>query len=524
MMLVRTAACAAFAITLAWLVRATMSVSGGAFLYSVDDAYIEMTLARTLATHGVWGITGDAFAGVGSTLLWPLLLAAVRLVTDSDWTPLILNALCGVGAILVASRTLQRHVPSSLVHAALLVTLVVATPLAAVAVTGMEHSFQAWMAIALAASAARVLSREESPTRRDLVWLGCLGALALSSRYDSGAVLVAVALVAVARRRWPVAIAVLAGGAVPAILYAGVAWSHGWPLVPTSILFKARLNEIPLDSWRGWVDMAFRGPIGMLRRADHMLLLVVLALVALVRRPAGGDAPGWRESRALLAMFLVTTFVQYDFGAGALVAAYRYDAYLIPLGIVAVGCTIGRMVGEGEWRQTSWSIRAGAAALVVIMAQSLTGHGWAATRQAVEDTGELHVTTHQLGRLLATSRLPMVAVQDLGMTTYLGHRGVMDLDALATLDVFKAAKAGRWNETEFAAVAARLGVRVAAVWAHALDQAAVPASWRRVGEWRVGERPSFVFFAADDEAAAGLDAALDAFDATMPDGVRRSDR
>jgi hypothetical protein len=516
---IRVLACGLFAITLTLLARVALSASGGVLLYSVDDAYIALTLARTLATSGVWGMSGDAFAGVGTTLLWPMLLAVARLVWVSDWWPLVLNAICGAGTLIVASRTIERHVSSRLAHLALLIALVVATPLAALAMTGMEHSFQAWMAIALAASAARILSKVEAVTTRDLVWIGCLAALAVGSRYDTGAVIAGVALVAVARGRWPVAVAVLAGGAVPALLFAVMAWSHGWPLVPVSILLKTRVNDVALDSWRGWIDLAFRGPVGMLRRADHMLLLVVLALGFFVRRPADAGSPGARESRALVAVFLVTTFVQYDFGAGALDIAYRYDAYLVSLGIVAVGCAAGRAIAEGAWRRSPWSVRAGAMALAMIFAQSLAGHGWTATKQAIADVRELHRTTHQLGRLLAAPELPMAAVQELGLTTYLGNRAVMDLDGLAALDVFRLTNARQWNETHFATLAAGRGVRIAAVWAASLGYAAVPADWRRVGEWRTGEGASYVFFAADADAESRLSAALTELSATLPEGV-----
>src|SRR6185312_12642286 len=49
----------------------------GIFVYPLDDSYIHLSLARTLAFHHVWGIEPTAFASASSSPGWTLLLAAV---------------------------------------------------------------------------------------------------------------------------------------------------------------------------------------------------------------------------------------------------------------------------------------------------------------------------------------------------------------------------------------------------------------------------------------------------------------
>src|SRR4029453_12096 len=51
--------------------------TGHAFVYAQDDPYIHLSLARTLADHGVWGLRADQFASASSSPLWTLLLAAM---------------------------------------------------------------------------------------------------------------------------------------------------------------------------------------------------------------------------------------------------------------------------------------------------------------------------------------------------------------------------------------------------------------------------------------------------------------
>ena len=61
-------------------------------MYALDDAYIHMAVARSLARHGVWGVTPYAFTSSTSSLAWPLLLALADLVVGvRAATPLVLN-------------------------------------------------------------------------------------------------------------------------------------------------------------------------------------------------------------------------------------------------------------------------------------------------------------------------------------------------------------------------------------------------------------------------------------------------
>src|SRR5262249_52497480 len=85
----------------ALVVAATAVVSvhrgGGHFVYGLDDAYIHMTMARTFAQHGVWGIAPDRFASASSSPLWVLVLAAIdRVIGVHEITSFVLNILIAV--------------------------------------------------------------------------------------------------------------------------------------------------------------------------------------------------------------------------------------------------------------------------------------------------------------------------------------------------------------------------------------------------------------------------------------------
>ncbi|NLF86948.1 MAG: hypothetical protein GX571_12695, partial [Lentisphaerae bacterium] len=65
-----------------------MRLADGHWVYTLDDAYIHLVMARNLALHGVWGVAPDVFAACSSSPLWTLMLAlGMRVLGAREWLP-----------------------------------------------------------------------------------------------------------------------------------------------------------------------------------------------------------------------------------------------------------------------------------------------------------------------------------------------------------------------------------------------------------------------------------------------------
>jgi len=121
------------------LLRAALVHTGGRLVYALDDAYIHMAVARSLARDGVWGVTPYAFTSSTSSLAWPLLLALADLAVGvREATPLVLNLVFAAVCIILADRLL-RGAPLGL-RAVALIAFVFFTPLPTLVLSGMEHT------------------------------------------------------------------------------------------------------------------------------------------------------------------------------------------------------------------------------------------------------------------------------------------------------------------------------------------------------------------------------------------------
>ncbi len=489
------------------LAIAARLAAGGHFVYALDDAYIQMALAKNLARHGVWGVTADAFSGAGSSLLWPPLLAAVdRAAGFDERAPFVLNLFAACALLALAQRVLRRYVASAGRQTATLTLMVVAVPLPVLAIVGMEHTLQCVAALALAAACVRACAAGDAAERGR--WMRATlaaAAVAVAVRYDSGSVVAAVIVLFASARQWRASLLVATFAAAPAAVYALVARAHGWPLVPSSILLKQRLADVHPFTWHGAADAFGGGALMALAQAPALaaLLLAALAQVVVMRDACGEHA---HEQRLWLAVFAIATLVHVQFGR--LGWLYRYEAYLVALGIVANASALG---------DRALSVAPAAACAVVV---SLLGwRGVTAAREAVADVGDLYRHEYQMAQFFA--RRPAsgaLMLGDIGLITYFSDTPIVDTGGLATRELLEQARRKPYDWDLVEQVARAHDVRVSMSG----NPGVGARSWVCVAEWRARDerRADRTFlYASDRDAASALDRDLRAFAAADRDRV-----
>jgi hypothetical protein len=488
------------------LVRAGLRATGGVLVYPLDDAYIHMAVGRNLAGHGVWGATPDGFTACTSSLLWPLLLAAGDAVgLRGDWLPLGLNVVAGMAAI-AAAAVLLRGLAAGPRTAALL-ALVAFTPLPTLIVSGMEHTLHVAVVLLLGHLLVRTLDVSHEEAR----WaLPAAAAAATALRYES-LFLVAPACALLAwRRRVPLAAATGAAAALPPALFAAVSVSRGWEALPNSVLLKgARFH---LDSAAGVLDALGGRSLRMMAHAPHVLVLVVAALGLLAFasvRPALRGLLGLFVAGALLHMQLADT--------GWL---YRYEAYLVALGVAAVAAGIT----DAAWRPARGLPTLAALALTLVAGAPLVERALRAAEETPRAVRNIFQQQYQMGLFLQRYyRTATVAANDIGAVSYYGGVHLLDLYGLADMDVARARRKGGPSRDDLERLTAVHRPDVVAVYRSWFSQS-LPPSWLEAGSWRVPEEVvvadrTVTFYATSPEGRERLVRSLEAFTPSLPPEV-----
>jgi hypothetical protein len=84
--------------------------SGGVFMYPLDDTFIHMTVAKTLALHGNWGIAPGDFESASSSVGYTLLLAGLfRVFSIHAYIPFLINLVAAILVLWVVDKRLRKE-------------------------------------------------------------------------------------------------------------------------------------------------------------------------------------------------------------------------------------------------------------------------------------------------------------------------------------------------------------------------------------------------------------------------------
>lgn len=469
----------------------------GTFVYTLDDPYIHLTLAREIA-GGHYGLNPGEAAAPSSSVLWPFLLAPLARTGAAEALPLVLNVVFCACALVSLDGLLRRCLGEATAGLRLLL-LGLAIPFLGLLVSvfnGMEHGLQIWLTVAGLAGLAEHASGRPVPR-----WAYAALVLGPFVRYEN----LALTIPALAYLFWTgerrgalVALALLTIGlgAFSAFLL-----SRGLGALPSSVLVKQAATS------RGLLPgVATRLKDTVTNQRGVLLLAGAIAL--------GGSALSRRRAERGLAAVGVATVALHVL-AGAYV--YRYVVYASAT-VVLILLVLHGPALAARWRARPTATGLLAAASVLLLMAPYV-YLIATIPAASHNIAEQQV---QMARFVRDEWRQPVAVNDLGLVSWHSPAYVVDLIGLGSYDVVRAHLADptdRWIAP--------------LVRAHETDLAMiypdwfsyVPPEWARVGTLHISTAnvtlggDAVDFYATRPEAVAAITAALRRFRPTLPPGV-----
>ncbi len=497
------------------LALACIHMTGGTLVYALDDAYIHLAMARTLAESGVWGLNAATPGAASSSPLWTLLLAGMTAALGPQaWFPLVLNLLAAAVLALVADLWLRELSFRPAWRASAVLAVLVIGPVGPLAMTGMEHVAHAAAVVLLVALALR-------RTPAGPIALALAAALATGFRYESAFVAAALAVLMAMRRDWHRAIGLCIGPTFVVGVVGVIQTAIGQGFLPNSLIVKAAsVSSAGLGEWVrgkafGAIEHAFEAPVVALP-----LLAVAIAWAAASRVDLDEDRPvavrvAVQSAAALsLAMLIQITLARTGW-------YHRYEAYLLIWGALSVFASArawqvvgGYPVTRGELRHAA-ILGAGAAGLLLVLALGLRIQAWQTAPEACLDIATQH---GQMARFVQRhyQSEPLV-LNDVGYVSYVSDGAILDLGGLGSHAVAKVRSEGEYSAEWVARAAEEHGARIAINY----DISVIPDSWDKVASWntgavRVAGSDTVNFYALDPSARAELLANLRAFEHTLP--------
>jgi hypothetical protein len=483
---------------------AVLVINGGHFTYMLDDPYIHLAVAESLAGQGHYGVNPSEVSAPCSSPLWPFLMMPFARLPGFDLVPLAVSWLAAVLTIRLLHGRIGKVLPDrpggesgTVQRLALSLFVVLGCNFIGLVFTGMEHSVQVLLAVAVVEGMLRLTEERKAGW-----WFAAAVVTGPWIRYEN-LVFTAAAVGFLLRQRMylrAVALGILAAAGLAA--FSGYLMSLGLDPVPASIRAKSAFVEgNPLIAALRNLKASMANGRGLL----VALLSAVLCGMALVSRQRGP----WRAAAWLLA------------GAGGLhlvAGAYgwvnRYEIYILTsllVGLLGIGGIVCRQsIGRLEPRH----------ALLLLPLLPVTGFpyllGLVNLPTAANNIHEQH---YQMHRFVTEFWKKPVAVHDLGYVSYRNPEYVLDLWGLASPEALRrrtTEKDPAWMKE----MAERHGIKLAMIYDPWFPD--LPASWRKVGSLALTRKcaaPAWhevSFYATDEATVPQLILRMEKFNKTAP--------
>lgn len=389
----------------------------GHFVYTLDDPYIHLDLARQIATTGIYGVNPGEYAAPSSSILWPLLLAPFAYTPFFVFVPFVIGLL----SALMATGIISSILPGSLKpvqRTAVTFTAVLALNLPGLAFAGMEHGLHILMSL-LAVKACISMFNGNKPPR----WLWLLVITEPLIRYEG--ILISAAILGIAFwhgwRRQAVITGILL--LLPLAGFSLFLYMHDLGWLPGSVIAKKlHFGDVATGGYLYfWLRTVF---IGM--HSSGGLALMALALTLPIACLLG--IKHWRDVRwagwlavagVLLGHVLLGRLSTWE--------SPRYDNYAIAFSI-----PLALYFAQNQLDQRL--VRITTALLLLMLAAPGVN---ASTFALLPASHSIYQQQYQMGRLVRDYWQGNVAANDIGLVGLSTNAYVLDLAGLANPEALR---------------------------------------------------------------------------------------
>jgi hypothetical protein len=423
--------------------------------------------------------------------------------------PLVFNSVAALATVLLLSHLLVLHpictdeTKNIYVLAASACGLVLVSNLVGLVFTGMEHSLQVLMAVAILAGLFAEV-RDGKPTRLLLAAI----VFAPLVRYENLAIAIPALIYLALRGHWRGA--AVSGGllAVMLISFSGFLLANDHAFVPNSVLAK---SVVIRDG--GSLASLFEHALENLEEGQARFLgfgvVAFMAIAFSIRVPV----------RVRLLAASVTASILLHLAVGRFGWYHRYEIYIYLYAVIAALYLFKSTLAELIDRQSRWKTTI----LIVASTAALSIHYVDDLRTIPKACRNVYLQQYQMARFVSEFYDKPVAVNDLGLVGLESSAYVLDLWGIGSkeaLDHRVSDRGSRWISDLTSAHAVELAMVYDVVWSKKL-----PRHWKRVGTLSFQDEIITVsgrhvaFYAVQPLQHADIAERMVPFVATLPEGA-----
>lgn len=519
-------------ITIILLSVISLKMNHGHFVYSLDDAYIHMSIAKNFAIHGVWGVTEYGFTSSSSSLLWTLIISVIYYLTGvNNLIPFIVNIILGSLTICIVYYILKSLKIRPIYTLIVLLGVIFFAPIPYLIFIGMEHILQIILVTSYLYLAVQILTNSNSKPLNDYLLLILTVPLAMV-RYESLFLIVIVAFLFILKKRFKYAFLIVGFAVLPLAIYGLISVLNGWSFLPNSLIIKSSIIKSSINTisntapdltkfYSNYIPKTITSLITYSMAIISAILLLILATFRFKKSKTIWEVPTlWLVITGTL-ILIQLIFVNNDW-------MLRYTAYLVVLGLIAITLGVSDYIPEKlyfNFNKKSMTKYLGIILLIILLLSpfAIKMYDLAITPQA---TNNIYEQQYQMA-LFLKEYYPneSIAANDIGLINYDTNIKCLDLVGLSSNDIAQAHENDTFDASAVYKLANQHNVKIAIIY----DEwwtGDVPSNWIKVGEWTTPHNvilggSTVSFYATSPQYENELIQNLKSFSPKLPEDIKQ---
>lgn len=436
-----------------------------------------------------------------SSPLYTLLLSVLYFIFGvNEITPLILNIIFAIILLTVVYIILKHYKIESFYNLIVLISLIIFTPLPTLVFVGMEHILQIILVILFVYFSAKLIASQDEKNQKewfksyDIILL-ILAPLVTAIRYE-GLVLLAVVCALIflyLKFMYPIILGLI--GALPVLIYGLISISKGWYFLPNSIILKERANILPYFITHHQIQLI---PV----EVQFLELLCAYLLFVILYYFLNHNILKNKIKKDILVMNIILIslgIINFLFaGVGWF---YRYDAYLVALGIFIIALSLKEIQGLtfpiGRISKKNISkyliIIISFILIITLISEPLESRGFESLKETSQATNDRYLghiyPAHFVAKYYNNST---IVVNDLGAMSFYTDARILDMYGLGSKEpVYYLEETGKYNKSEVDSWTKQQSAIAILQPEWIVIAPRIPDSWQMVGKWNTPQNVAF---------------------------------